>query len=345
MEPTRLIYQFLSEHLFGEPARPVDVAPKRSGGLLGGFGMDASSPRDTPRESGMDIGGTATRWRDAFGVMHASEVGQGMMPLHTVYVGGDIGHVGRVTPVEPEPEPEPEQEQEQDRLGRPTGTGAGAGPKPARYHLLIYSQPPATLVFVFEHPDGPYDSFSAATAAAGAGVPPPKAAGPDLTDFTHFLKPMLEQELMNLAQAIGGSGRGKPAPPPPSGSGSEFRFVYFNRMNLAVKVSDGFGGSALTPEFLRQLGSMHIEFSADEGVREVCTKTGVCRPAHTHTHTYPPQRDFQGETTLTQRGLVWITAADHWIIGRRVGEREFYMLLDQAPRKQSPPRCDSHGQL
>eukprot|EP01043_Picozoa_sp_COSAG02_P037872 COSAG02_NODE_2876_length_7843_cov_12.285382_5_plen_62_part_00 len=23
------------------------------------------------------------------------------------------------------------------------------------------------------------------------------------------------------------------------------------------------------------------------------------------------------------------TAADHWIIGRRVGEREFYMLLDQ----------------
>jgi hypothetical protein len=22
-------------------------------------------------------------------------------------------------------------------------------------------------------------------------------------------------------------------------------------------------------------------------------------------------------------------AADHWIIGRRVGEREFYMLLDQ----------------
>ena len=58
MEPTRLIYQFLSEHLFGEPARPQEVAPKRSGGLLGGFGMDASSPRDTPRESGMDIGGT-----------------------------------------------------------------------------------------------------------------------------------------------------------------------------------------------------------------------------------------------------------------------------------------------
>ena len=228
-----------------------------------------------------------------------------MMPLHTVYVGGNIGHVGRVTPVEPEPEPEPEPFVAK---GNPKPKpGPSRGPRPARYHLLIYSQPPATLVFVFEHPDGAFDSVAAATAAAASGAAP-KSPGPDLTDFTHFLKPMLEQELMNLAQAIGGSGRGKPAPPPPSGSGSDFRFVYFNRMNLAVKVSDGFsgkaaggahtstpilhwiwtgftlilvcltGGSALTPEFLRQLGSMHIEFSADEGVREVCTKTGACRP-------------------------------------------------------------------
>ena len=27
--------------------------------------------------------------------------------------------------------------------------------------------------------------------------------------------------------------------------------------------------------------------------------------------------------------VVAFIAADHWIIGRRVGEREFYMLLDQ----------------
>ena len=27
--------------------------------------------------------------------------------------------------------------------------------------------------------------------------------------------------------------------------------------------------------------------------------------------------------------VVMFAAADHWIIGRRVGEREFYMLLDQ----------------
>ena len=30
---------------------------------------------------------------------------------------------------------------------------------------------------------------------------------------------------------------------------------------------------------------------------------------------------------LTRLSL--LAAADHWIIGRRVGEREFYMLLDQ----------------
>ncbi len=268
MEPTRLIYAFLSAHLFGEPARRPDPAPKRSGGFMSGLGMSGDSPRDRPPECGMDMGVTASRWNKHFGVMHAKEAGKGMMPLHTVYIGGDVGHVGRVRH-EPDPEPEPEPE-------------PAAGKPPARYHLLVYSQPPATLVFVFQHPDGPYETVAAATEAARIA---PKAAGPDLADFTTFIKPMLEQELMNLAQAIGSGGRRKASAQQSSGGsgGSEFRFVYFNRMNLAVKVSDGFGGgrtgahddSSLSDEFLRQLGSMHLEFSAEEGVREVCAKTGA----------------------------------------------------------------------
>lgn len=284
MEPTRLIYAFLSAHLFGEPARRPDPAPKRSGGLLGGFGMSGDSPRDRPPDCGMDIGVTATRWNKHFGVMHAAEAGKGMMPLHTVYIGGDVGHVGRV-PHEPDPEPEPEPAP-QPAGGEPGGAPTpNSGPPPARYHLLVYSQPPATLVFVFEHPDGAFETVAAATEAAHTA---PKAAGPDLADFTTFIKPMLEQELMNLAQAIGSGGRRKVTGQQSSGSGSggggnDFRFVYFNRMNLAVKVSDGFGGgrtgahdgSSLSDEFLRQLGSMHLEFSAEEGVREVCAKTGA----------------------------------------------------------------------
>ena len=153
----------------------------------------------------------AARWKETFGVMNAAAAGQGSMPLHTVYMGGDMGSLG------PEPEPEPE--------GAAEASGGAGSPK--RYHLLVYTQPPASLVFVFEHPDGP-DEHGTEEAARGAG--------PDLTDFTHFLKPMLEQELMNLAQAIGA--RAKPT------AGAEFRFVYFNRMNLCVKVSDGFGANS-----------------------------------------------------------------------------------------------------
>ena len=50
MEPTRLLYSFLSDHLFGEPARPPDAAPKGRGGFNSGvfseFGM---SPRTEPQ--------------------------------------------------------------------------------------------------------------------------------------------------------------------------------------------------------------------------------------------------------------------------------------------------------
>ena len=220
MEPTRLIYAFLSAHLFGEPARRPDPAPKRSGGLLGGFGLSGeSSPRDRPAECGMDIGVTAARWDKHFDVMHAADAGKGMMPLHTVYIGGDVGHVGRV-PREPDPEPEPEPEAASGQPGSPPS--ASNGPAPARYHLLVYSQPPATLVFVFAHPDGPFESVASATAAARTV---PKAAGPDLADFTTFIKPMLEQELMNLAQAICSGGRRKANVQQPSGAHSSKRTV------------------------------------------------------------------------------------------------------------------------
>jgi hypothetical protein len=105
-----------------------------------------------------------------------------------------------------EPEPEP-------------GVGAGGGDvdDPAavdrhperskrRYHLLVYHQPPATLALVFDHED------AAAGDSGEATEPPAPVLGsptlPDLGEFEHFLRPMLEQELVTLGMAIGRAAAG-----------------------------------------------------------------------------------------------------------------------------------------
>jgi len=154
---------------------------------------------------------------------------------------------------------------EEDCLAHGTG---GGGEGATEHQLLVHtSQAPATMVFVLK-----------------PGVSLDKAG------FLKFLHPMLEQELRTLRSNIGAreaAGRGA--------SDSEFRFVYFNRMNLALKVSAG-AAARLTAsrEFMRQLCSMHREFQLQPDVREVCVKT----------------------------------AEDFWIVGRRAGEREFFLLLD-----------------
>jgi len=131
------------------------------------------------------------------------------------------------------------------------------------HKLLAVQEEPATLVFLL-HAD---------------------AELPD--DFRRTLQTMLAPELQLLSATVGSKAHR-------NATDQEFRFVYFNRMNLAVKVSAG-ATARLSKEFMRHLCSMHREFNSASEVREICVKTH----------------------------------ADHWIIGRRAGEREFFVLLDQ----------------
>ena len=111
----------------------------------------------------------------------------------------------------------------------------------------------------------------------------------DLEKLTKFLGPMLQQELANLAHAIGtGHSRSncgdenRSSKARQSDSSNHPSYVYFNGVNLAVKAHTDLSSSkdlpspSINPDFHRQIGTMHQEFSrADTVVSAIRTVTVI----------------------------------------------------------------------
>jgi len=76
----------------------------------------------------------------------------------------------------------------------------------------------------------------------------------------------------------------------------QFKYIYFNRMNLALKTSLVHKGSDITPVIMKMLSAMHEQFiHPTDGICEVLLKT----------------------------------VNDIWIVGRCTEEREFYLIFDK----------------
>lgn len=93
-----------------------------------------------------------------------------------------------------------------------------------------------------------------------------------------------------LAQAVADSYRRKEA------FDEQFKYVYFNRMNLALKTSLRRKGADLSPAVMRVLAAMHEQFAhPSDAIGEVIVKT----------------------------------VSDVWLVGRCSEEREFYLIFDK----------------
>eukprot|EP00698_Gefionella_okellyi_P023101 TRINITY_DN7780_c0_g1_i1.p1 TRINITY_DN7780_c0_g1~~TRINITY_DN7780_c0_g1_i1.p1 ORF type:complete len:433 (-),score=73.35 TRINITY_DN7780_c0_g1_i1:11-1309(-) len=80
------------------------------------------------------------------------------------------------------------------------------------------------------------------------------------------------------------------------GAKEEFKYIYFNHMNLAMKMSlRKQPGQPLLPKDLLQLvTSIHTDFQTSDGIKEVCLRH-----------------------------------QDGWVVGRKSGQREFFVLFDK----------------
>jgi len=80
----------------------------------------------------------------------------------------------------------------------------------------------------------------------------------------------------------------------------QYKYVYFNRMNLALKTSLVHKGSDVTPIVMKVLSAMHEQFThPTDNICEVLLKT----------------------------------VNDMWIVGRCTEEREFYLIFDKSKDK------------
>jgi len=81
----------------------------------------------------------------------------------------------------------------------------------------------------------------------------------------------------------------------------QYKYIYFNRMNLALKTSLVHKGADITPVVMKVLSGMHEQFiHPTDGISEVLLKT----------------------------------VNDLWIVGRCTEEREFYLIFDKSKDKE-----------
>ena len=145
------------------------------------------------------------------------------------------------------------------------------GPRPDRRQLVIYRADQLTLMFLVR--DEPLERAWYALLDSG---------------ITRHLREV------ELAQAMEDSYARKEA------FDEQFKFVYFNRMNLALKTSLVRRGTDTTPAVMKVLASMHEQFvHPTDGITEVLVKT----------------------------------VSDVWVVGRCSEEREFYIVFDKSKDK------------
>jgi len=140
------------------------------------------------------------------------------------------------------------------------------GPEPKQYYLIIYQQQDITCMFLINSADLKNIAFYR-----------------QLTDCvkTHidFLSPIIAEHYSRK-----------------QGVDDEYRYIYFNHMNLALKTSLKHKGQDLTPDIMRILNEMHSDFEASkEGINEVLIRT----------------------------------QNDGWVVGKKSDQREFYVIFDQ----------------
>ena len=145
------------------------------------------------------------------------------------------------------------------------------GPRAERHQLVIHRTGLLTLLFLVR------DSSS---------------DGPLARNWYALLDAAIARQLAeaNLAQAVADSYRRKEA------FDDQFKYIYFNRMNLALKTSLRHKGADVSPAVMRVLSAMHEQFAhPTDAIGEVIVKT----------------------------------VSDVWLVGRCSEEREFYLIFDK----------------
>ena len=164
------------------------------------------------------------------------------------------------------------------------------GPRAQRHQLVVYHTGLLTLLFLVrdngDSNEGESNSTGANSAAGGGDN------GPLPRTWYALLDAAITRQLAeaNLAQAVADSYRRKEA------FDDQFKYIYFNRMNLALKTSLRHKGADVSPAVMKVLCAMHEQFAhPTDAIGEVIVKT----------------------------------VGDVWLVGRCSEEREFYLIFDK----------------
>jgi len=133
------------------------------------------------------------------------------------------------------------------------------------YHLIIYEQYDIMCLFLIE----------------------PQVL-PDLAFYNH-LRETISPQISFLSPILNEHYSRK------QGTEEQYRYIYFNHMNLALKTSLKNKGSELTKDTMRMINEIHADFDlSSENITEVLIRT----------------------------------SNDRWVVGRKSDQREFYVIFD-----------------
>ena len=162
------------------------------------------------------------------------------------------------------------------------------GPRATRHQLVVHRTGPLALLLLVRDDD--CDSGCASSSGSGSGN---KTAPEPLARNWYALLDAAIARLLGeagLAQAVADSYRRKEA------FDDQFKYIYFNRMNLALKTSLRHKGADVSPAVMKVLSAMHEQFAhPTDAIGEVIVKT----------------------------------VSDVWVVGRCSEEREFYLVFDK----------------
>eukprot|EP01052_Picozoa_sp_SAG31_P014003 SAG31_NODE_856_length_11439_cov_3.721233_8_plen_376_part_00 len=224
MDQSRVLFSFLVDHVLRTPRSPG--VETWSAGNFAVF--DASATASTSNGVTAEVAPPGVAGTSASG---------SKLPLHRVFmtaVAEDGAHEST--------------EDHRENLSEESVDGKARG---GSQYLLVYCQGPAVLCVLFELDTSEAEQDLATT--ADSELPTSTQTNVDqgaIADFARFLRPMLAEELKTLQRSIGGAAgtgtaRSTGASVGRGGDDERFRFVYFNQMNLAVKVSAGLASSAI----------------------------------------------------------------------------------------------------